>query len=69
MKASAFASLVVTLLLIACADEENTLNVPPDLRLEDVLGCWYRVGKYECLTLECPPPDGDHDQVGWSHGR
>ena len=19
--------------------------------------------------LECPPPDGENDQVGWSHGR
>jgi hypothetical protein len=55
MKASAFASLVVTLLLIACADDENTSNVPPDLRLEDVLGCWLQKGESYC-SIHCYDP-------------
>jgi hypothetical protein len=59
MKPSAFASLVVTLLLIACADDENTSNVPPDLRLEDVLGCWYRTDEYDC-SIQCYDRSMEH---------
>ena len=35
------AILLSTLSLMSCDDEESGSNLPPDLRMEDVVGCWW----------------------------
>lgn len=47
--------LLGALFLSSCDDEESTSNVPPDLKLEDVVGCWYSGGDGYC-EIECFDP-------------
>ncbi len=51
-------ALAVGALLQACWDDpESPPNRPPDLRMEDVVGCWTEDGKdLESCTIQCFDP-------------
>jgi hypothetical protein len=40
--------------LLSCEDEKSTAgsHLPPDLRLEDLVGCWWNAGDNRC-ELQC----------------
>jgi|GEM_PF-3908071 len=46
------AILLSTLSLISCDDEESGSNLPPDLRMEDVVGCWWWSVEDYC-SIQC----------------
>jgi hypothetical protein len=61
MKPSALLTLLFAIAaLLGCADDtESPSNVPPDLKLEDVVGCWYRGGDGYC-RIQCYDPSMEH---------
>ena len=50
-------ALLGLLALSACDDDEAGSNIPPDLRLEDVVGCWYWSTRIACAT-QCYDANG-----------
>ncbi len=46
-------SLILVLSLLSCEDEKSTAgsSLPPDLRMEDVVGCWYWSKQSYCEVL------------------
>lgn len=69
MKTSALTTLLfIALALLACADDEHTSNTPPDLRMEDVLGCWNKSINETCEMICYDSTATSYYQFSFSDG-